>query len=117
MKRVLLCLVIGLVMAVLSLSAQAQYDYGMDYRFQSTSTMQGSGSVYASVAVTGGATTTYDETSATHARGRTAARTTIDSHPGEPMPVGEGWVMLVLAAGAGGAIVLRRRKRKKVTNP
>ena len=124
MKRVLQYLVIGLVMAVLSPSAQAQYDYGMDYRFQSTSTMQGSGSVYrfqststmqgsgsvyASVAVTGGATTTYDDAQASAAHA--AARKSRPEDWPDPFPIGDGWFLLVLAAAAGGAIALRQRKR------
>lgn len=89
--------------------------------FQSTSTLQGSGSLYSSVVVTGGTYTTYDMESGyaphrpTHARkvgeDEGFENETDPDNPSEPFPIGDGWVMLVLAAVGGGVLVLRRRKR------
>ncbi len=88
--------------------------------FQSTSTLQGSGSLYSSVVVTGGTYTTYDMEPGyaphrpTHARkvgeDEGFENETDPDNPSEPFPIGDGWFMLVLAA-AGGVLVLRRRKR------
>ena len=108
MKKVLVNMVIAMMINIVSLSAHAQSAYSIDYQFQSTSTLQGSGSAYSSVAVTGWATTTYDAAPAPVAR---AGARKLPPKPGDVYPIGDGWFMLVLAAAAGGVLVLRRRKR------
>ena len=108
MKKVLVNMVIVMMINIVSLSAHAQSAYSIDYQFQSTSTLQGSGSAYISVAVTGWATTTYDAAPAPVARA--GARKSRPDDWADPAPIGDGWGMLVLAA-AGGVLVLRRRKR------
>lgn len=109
MKKVLVNMVIVIMINIVSLSAHAQSAYSIDYQFQSTSTLQGSGSAYSSVAVTGWATTTYDAAPAPVARA--GARKSRPDDWADPAPIGDGWVMLVLAAVGGGVLVLRRRKR------
>lgn len=120
----------GVIMLFSMLNLHAQYlAQQPTVEMRSTSSMPGSGSRLPQAALTG-VTTTYTSAvvSSSSQRAGNARRATLEdddweddefSETDEPWkdPIGEGWVMLVLAAGAGGAIVLRRRKRKKVTNP
>ena len=120
MKTLRYILLTFLVMTMLSVYAQNLAELPQ-MSFQSTSTLQGSGSLYSSAIVTGGTYTTYDmepqNAGVRHSKARKVGENDgfededDPTNPGEPFPIGDAWFMLLLAAAAGGGIILRRRKK------
>ena len=118
-------LLIVLVVALASVSAQAQFASGRSqssfnqaqlaqYEFQSTSMMASSGSMLPQAAVDGTSTTTDESSGVASGRRRIGGNTSGGSDDrDDPMenPIGDGmWVLLLLAGGYCAYTVYRKRK-------
>ena len=81
--------------------------------FQSTSTMQSSGSAYSTTPMLNAdGTATYNAASTTPAQAPSGPRKVGPPTPeGDPTPVGDGlWALMLMAFGYAGYIIYRRRK-------
>ena len=101
------------VMAQMSTNDQQWGASAPSASFQSTSTMQSSGSAYStSPMLNADGTATYNAASTTPAQASAGPRKVTPPTPsGDPTPVGDGlWAMMVLAVGYAAFVASRRRK-------